>query len=62
MTNKNRAALLETLQRCPGASEAGIRSELRMTYGSSAALDDLLRDGLVVRRGHKIYRAEDVSR
>ncbi len=48
-------ALIDTLHRGPGATEAGVRSYLRSEYGESSALDAALVSGQVERRGHKLY-------
>lgn len=52
-------ALLDSLERSPGTTEAGIRSYLRGEYGDSAALERAFTTGRVVRRGQKLYRIED---
>ena len=52
-------ALLDSLERSPGTTEAGVRSYLRGEYGDSSALERALTTGRVVRRGQKLYRIED---
>lgn len=51
--------LLAVLARNPGLTEANLRSYLRGEHGASSALDRAIAAGRVVRRGHKLYRAED---
>ena len=53
---------LATLERNPGVTEATVRSDLRREFGASSALDVALTDGVMIRRGHKLYRREDAPR
>ncbi len=56
-----RAYLLSTLERNPGATEALIRSDLRSEFSDSAALDEAVVEGAVIRRGSKLYKREDAT-
>ena len=55
-----RQALLETLARNPGATEASVRSYLRGEFGETTVLDNALTIGTVVRKASRLYRKEDV--
>jgi len=55
-----RQALLETLTRNPGATEASVRSYLRGEFGDTTVLDNALMIGTVVRKASRLYRKEDV--